>query len=139
MLGKVVIVGTGLIGGSFALALRQAGAVRQLVGIERSSAALARARELGIVDLATADFAEAMPGADLVFLAVPVAQTGAVLAALLPHLEPGTVITDAGSTKSDVAATARAVLGERPATRSPDAKPTARMPPFPTCIAARRR
>ncbi len=113
MLGKVVIVGVGLIGGSFALALKQAGAVREVVGLERSPQALARALELGIVDVATTSPQEAVDGADLVLLAAPVAQTGAILAALLPHLEPGTVITDAGSTKSDVAATARAVLGER--------------------------
>lgn len=113
MLGKVVIVGVGLIGGSFALALKSAGAVREVVGMERSPQALARARELGIVDAVTDAPAEAMAGADLVLLAAPVAQTGAILAALLPHLEPGTVITDAGSTKCDVVARARAVLGER--------------------------
>lgn len=113
MLGKVVIVGVGLIGGSFALALKSAGAVREAVGLERSPEAAARALELGIVDSITASPQEAMQGADLVLLAAPVAQTGSILQALLPHLEPGTVITDAGSTKSDVAATARAVLGER--------------------------
>lgn len=113
MLGKVVIVGVGLIGGSFALALKAAGAVREVVGLERSPQALARALELGIVDVATTSPQEAMDGADLVLLAAPVAQTATILQALLPHLGPGTVITDAGSTKSDVAATARAVLGER--------------------------
>jgi len=113
MFGKVVIVGVGLIGGSFALALKGAGAVREIVGMERSPEALARAQALGIVDSTTTSPAEAMQGADLVLLAAPVAQTGAILQALLPHLEPGTVITDAGSTKADVVATARAVLGER--------------------------
>ena len=113
MLGKVVIVGVGLIGGSFALALKSAGAVREAVGLERSPEAAARALELGIVDSITASPQEAMQGADLVLLAAPVAQTARILEALLPYLEPGTVITDAGSTKSDVAATARAVLGER--------------------------
>lgn len=113
MLGKVVIVGTGLIGGSFALALKQAGAARQVVGMERSPAALERALALGIVDAITSSAEEAMGGADLVLLAAPVAQTGAILAALLPHLEPGTVMTDAGSTKGDVVAAARAALGAR--------------------------
>jgi len=113
MLGKVVIVGIGLIGGSFALALKAAGAVREVVGLERSPEAAARALELGIVDSITASPQEAMRGADLVLLAAPVAQTARILEALLPWLEPGTVITDAGSTKADVAATARAVLGER--------------------------
>jgi prephenate dehydrogenase len=113
MLGKVVIVGVGLIGGSFSLALKAAGAVREVVGLERSPQALARALELGIVDVATTSPQEAMSGADLVLLAAPVAQTARILETLLPYLESGTVITDAGSTKSDVAATARAVLGER--------------------------
>ncbi|MFC5512178.1 prephenate dehydrogenase [Massilia jejuensis] len=113
MLGKVVIVGVGLIGGSFALALKGAGAVRQVVGMGRSREAMARALELGIVDAIAASAEEAMRGADLVLLAAPVGQTGTILAALLPYLEPGTVITDAGSTKSDVVAAARAVLGAR--------------------------
>ena len=113
MLGKVVIVGVGLIGGSFALALKSAGAAREIVGMERSAQALERALELGIVDGIATSAAEAMAGADLVLLAAPVAQTGTILAALLPFLEPGTVITDAGSTKADVVAAARATLGGR--------------------------
>ena len=113
MLGKVVIVGVGLIGGSFALALRQAGAARHIVGMERSLEALNRALALGIVDSITTSAQEALEAADLVLLAAPVAQTGPILASLLPYLEPGTVITDAGSTKGDVVATARAILGAR--------------------------
>jgi prephenate dehydrogenase len=113
MLGKVVVIGVGLIGGSFALALKQAGATRQVVGMGRSREALARALELGIVDSITDSAEEAMAGAGLVLLAAPVAQTGPILASLLPYLEPGTVITDAGSTKSDVVAAARAALGAR--------------------------
>ena len=111
--GKVVIVGVGLIGGSFALALRQAGAVRTLTGVGRSQQALARALELGIVDEVAPDMATAMRGADLVLIAAPVAQTGRILASLLPHLEEGTIVTDAGSTKGDVVAAARAALGAR--------------------------
>ena len=113
MLGKVVVIGVGLIGGSFALALKKAGAARQVVGMGRSQEALARALELGIVDSITGSAEEAMAGADLVLLAAPVAQTGTILASLLPWLEPGTVITDAGSTKSDVVAAARAALGAK--------------------------
>ena len=112
MFNKVVIVGVGLIGGSFARALRAAGAVKTLVGVGRSPEALARALELGIVD-AVADIKSAMRGADLVLVAAPVAQTGPVLASMLPFLEPGTIITDAGSTKTDVAASARAALGSK--------------------------
>jgi prephenate dehydrogenase len=113
MLGKIVIIGVGLIGGSFALALKQAGAARQVVGMGRSPQALERALALGIVDSITSSAQEAMAGADLVLLAAPVAQTGPILASLLPWLEPGTVITDAGSTKGDVVAAARATLGSR--------------------------
>jgi prephenate dehydrogenase len=113
MFDKVVIVGAGLIGGSFALGLKAAGAVRTVVGLERSAQALARARELGIVDEAATDPGAALAGADLVLVAAPVAQTAAILASLLPHLDAHTIVTDAGSTKSDVVAAARSVLGER--------------------------
>ena len=113
MFTKVVIVGVGLIGGSFALGLKAAGAVEHVVGLGRSAQALARARELGIIDEAAASPQDALRGADLVLLAAPVAQTGAILASLLPYLEPQTIVTDAGSTKSDVVAAARAALGER--------------------------
>jgi prephenate dehydrogenase len=113
MLGKVVIVGVGLIGGSFALALKSAGAAQVIVGMGRSPEALARALELGIIDEATDSPQHALRGADLVLIAAPVAQTGTILASLLPWLEEGTVVTDAGSTKSDVVAAARAALGER--------------------------
>jgi len=113
MPGKVLIVGVGLIGGSFALALKQAGQVGEVVGIGRHPEALARALELGIVDRVTDDYADALRGADLVLLAAPVAQTGAILEALLPHLEPQTIVTDAGSTKCDVVAAARAVMQDR--------------------------
>ncbi|WP_198118372.1 prephenate dehydrogenase [Massilia rhizosphaerae] len=113
MFTKVVIVGVGLIGGSFALGLKAAGAVDRVVGLGRSAQALARARELGIIDEAAASPQEALRGADLVLLAAPVAQTGPILASLLPYLEPQTIVTDAGSTKSDVVAAARAALGDR--------------------------
>lgn len=113
MLAKVVIVGVGLIGGSFALALKRAGAVGEVVGMGRSAAALQRALELGIVDSVTTSAAEAMAGASLVLVAAPVAQTAAILAALAPHLAAGTVITDAGSTKGDVVQAARAALGAK--------------------------
>jgi prephenate dehydrogenase len=113
MFDKVVIVGVGLIGGSFALGLKAAGAARRIVGLERSQAALDKARQLGIVDEACAEPQQALRGADLVLLAAPVAQTARILESLLPWLEPHTIVTDAGSTKSDVVASARAVLGKR--------------------------
>lgn len=112
MFERVVIVGVGLIGGSFARALRQAGAVRQLVGVGRSAQAMARALELGIID-EVAGLQDAVAGADLVLIAAPVAQTPAILAEILPALGAHTVVTDAGSTKGDVVAAARAVMGAR--------------------------
>ena len=111
VLNKIVIFGVGLIGGSFARSLKQAGAVRMVVGMGRSAASLARARELGIIDVIGGDIGEALQGADLVMIAAPVAQTEKILAAIAPHLQPGTVVTDAGSTKSDVVAAARRALG----------------------------
>lgn len=118
MLNKVVIFGVGLIGGSFARSLKKAGAVRTIVGVGRSAASMARALELGIVDAIgvasePASLADALHGADLVLLAAPVAQTEAILAAIAPHLQAGTVVTDAGSTKSDVVAAARRALGSK--------------------------
>jgi prephenate dehydrogenase len=113
VLNKVVVFGVGLIGGSFARALRQAGAVRTVVGMGRSAASLQKALELGIIDHIGGDLAAALDGADLVLLAAPVAQTGRILEAIAPHLQPGTVVTDAGSTKSDVVAAARAALGAK--------------------------
>ncbi len=112
MFNKVVIVGVGLIGGSFARALRAAGAVTTLVGVGRSPEVMARALELGIVD-EVAGIDVALKGADLVLIAAPVAQTGRILASMLPYLEPNTIVTDAGSTKTDVAAAARTALGGR--------------------------
>lgn len=113
MLKKIAIFGVGLIGGSFALALRRAGAVEQIVGVGRTAATLARAKELGIIDVASTSVSEALTGADLVLIAAPVAQTEAILAAIEPHLQPGTVVTDAGSTKTDVVAAARKALGAK--------------------------
>jgi prephenate dehydrogenase len=110
---KVVIFGVGLIGGSFARALRHAGVAGTLVGVGRSPEAMARALELGIVDQVAPSLQEAMRGASLVLVAAPVAQTGRILASIESFLEPGTVVTDAGSTKSDVVAAARAALGAK--------------------------
>ena len=113
MFRKVVICGVGLIGGSFARALRHAGVVDTIVGVGRSQRTMARALELGIVDQVAGSLEDAMRGADLVMIAAPVAQTGAILASLQPWLEPGAIVTDAGSTKSDVVACARAALGAK--------------------------
>jgi prephenate dehydrogenase len=110
---RLVVIGVGLIGGSFALALKAAGAVRHVAGLGRDPQAMARALELGIVDEVCTTVQEAMRGADMVLLAAPVGQTGPILASLLPHLEPQTIVTDAGSTKCDVVLAAREALGDR--------------------------
>ncbi|MEB0134923.1 prephenate dehydrogenase/arogenate dehydrogenase family protein [Actimicrobium sp. CCC2.4] len=113
MLKKVAIFGVGLIGGSFALALTRAGRVDQIAGFGRSAEVLVRAQALGIIDTISASAEEAVRDADLVLIAAPVAQIGAILRAIAPHLQPGTVVTDAGSTKADVVAAARAALGDK--------------------------
>ena len=113
MLKKVVIVGVGLIGGSFALALKKAGLVGQVVGVGRTITVLERAQQLGIIDQIANTMQDAVQGADLILIAAPVAQTESILRAVAPHLQSGTVITDAGSTKSDVVAAARAALGDK--------------------------
>jgi len=110
-IGKLVIFGVGLIGGSFALALKKQKQVARVVGVGRSRANLLAARRLGIIDEIATDIAAAMRDADLVLLAVPPGQMAAVLAQLAPHLGPRTVVTDAGSTKQDVIAAARKYLG----------------------------
>ncbi len=102
-----------MIGGSFARALRKAGAVEQIVGVGRTAASLARAKELGIIDVISTSVEEALRDADLVLLAAPVAQTEAILAAIQPYLQAKTVITDAGSIKGEVVAAARRALGAR--------------------------
>jgi len=108
MFNKVVICGVGLIGGSFALALKSAGAVQEVVGLGRTRAPLEEALRLGVIDRITSDWADALRGADLVLLGMPVGQMAPVMQALVPHLESQTLVTDGGSTKSDVVAAARA-------------------------------
>ena len=108
---RLVIFGVGLIGGSFALALKQKRAVKHVVGVGRSRANLATARRLGIIDEIAKDAAHAVTDADLVLVAVPLAQTGAVLSHIAPHLDRRAIVTDAGSTKRDVIACARRHLG----------------------------
>jgi prephenate dehydrogenase len=110
---KISIFGVGLIGGSFALALKRAGVVTEIVGVGRRLETLERAKQLGIIDKACVSVEDAVSGADLILVAAPVAQTEAILASIAPHLQPGTVVTDAGSTKSDVVEAARKALGQK--------------------------
>jgi prephenate dehydrogenase len=112
-LDRLALFGVGLIGGSFAAALRRAGTVGNVAGVGRSRANLERALELGVIDEIASDARSAVEAADLVLVAVPVQQTHAVLASIAPHLSPAAVLTDAGSTKQDVIRSAREALGDR--------------------------
>ena len=110
---KVVIFGVGLIGGSFALALRKANAVIEVVGFGRSAATLQQAQQLGILNRIGSDLATELGDADLVLLATPVGQMAGLMARIAPHLCANTLVTDGGSTKCDVVAAARANLGKK--------------------------
>ncbi len=101
---KLVLIGTGLIAGSFALALRRARMVTEVVGVDCSEENLRRALELSVIDVASQDAAQAVQDADLVFLGTPVGQMGGVMQRIAPYLAPGCIVTDAGSTKQDVCA-----------------------------------
>jgi len=99
---NLAIVGVGLIGGSLALALKEAGAVGHVVGVGRGLANLETALRLGVVDSFTQDLAEGVADADVVFLATPVLALGTVAEQAMPHLKPGAIITDGGSVKQAV-------------------------------------
>ena len=107
---RLAVIGVGLIGGSFALALKQAKAVTHVVGVGRNAANLRLALERGIIDSSAPDPATAARGADLILISTPVAQFPAVLASLA---DAKAIITDGGSTKRDVIAAARKALGKR--------------------------
>jgi prephenate dehydrogenase len=117
MAGKLVVCGVGLIGGSFALAIKSALAGRRacphVVGMGRTRAPLEQALALGVIDEIGADWPSALAGADLVLLGMPVGQMEPVMRAIAPHLEPNTLVTDGGSTKGDVVAAARAGFGAK--------------------------
>ena len=107
---KVVIFGTGLIGGSFALGLKEAGAVEEVVGFGRTPATLRKAQELGVIDRAGINPAHEIGDADIVLVATPVAQMPEIFERIAPYLGPNTIVTDGGSTKGDVVAAARAAF-----------------------------
>jgi len=111
--GKLVIFGVGLIGGSFSLALKAVGQVGEVVGFGRSLGSLSQAIDLGIIDRVGANPGAEVAEADIVLIATPVAQMPDIMAKIAPYLGPETLVTDGGSTKSDVVAAARAHLGDR--------------------------
>jgi prephenate dehydrogenase len=114
-LAKLVVVGVGLVGGSFALALKAAGRVKTVIGVGRGRPNLEAARALGVVDRAVAiddDWTRELADADFVLLATPVAQFPALFSAMAGRLPPHAVLTDVGSTKQNVIAAAREHLGD---------------------------
>ena len=114
MIRRLAIIGVGLIGGSLARALRAAGQVEEVIGCGRGKENLEKALELGVIDRYTHDIGEAVTGADLVFLAVPLGAMRYAFAAMKDHLSAQAVITDGGSSKASVVADAIAVFGRVP-------------------------
>lgn len=112
-LDKLTVVGVGLIGGSFALALKAAGAVRHVVGVGRNLDNLNLALARGAIDEVQTDMSAAVAGADLVFVATPVGSMQEVFQRIAPHLSDECLVTDGGSTKQSVIDAARAGLGQR--------------------------
>ncbi len=110
-INKLVVIGVGLIGGSFALALKKSRIVKQVVGVGRSRKNLQVALRLGVIDKAETDAARAVVDADLVLIGAPVGQMPGIFARIAPALPRHAVVTDAGSTKQDVIAAARRHLG----------------------------
>ncbi|MBI5041981.1 MAG: prephenate dehydrogenase/arogenate dehydrogenase family protein [Gammaproteobacteria bacterium] len=113
MIRRLCIIGVGLIGGSLARALRQAGYVQEIVGSSRRVEHLQEAVELGVIDRFDIDAARAVQGADMIVVCVPLGAMEQTFRSIAPTLAPDAVVTDAGSAKARVVAAARAALGAR--------------------------
>jgi prephenate dehydrogenase len=113
MINRLALIGVGLIGGSLARALRDAGHVREVIGYGRGLANLQRAVELGVADRIETSLSAAVRDADMVVLATPVGSMAEILNAIAPYLARDAVVTDVGSVKGTIAAAARAALGEK--------------------------
>jgi prephenate dehydrogenase len=119
MFKQLGVIGTGLMGGSFALALKRAGLVQRVIGYSKSPSTTERAKKLGVIDDAAESALLAVSGSDIVLIAVPVAATEATFKAIRHLVEPGCLFMDVGSTKRDVVDAARRVLKERVASFVP--------------------
>ncbi len=119
MFDQLGLVGCGLMGGSFALALKRAGLVRRVVGFSPSEATRQRALDMGVIETMALSAAQAAQGSDVVLLAVPVAATQSTLAGLAGALSPQALLMDVGSTKRDVVQAAELALGDKLATFVP--------------------
>jgi prephenate dehydrogenase len=113
MFNQLGVIGCGLMGGSFALALKRAGLVKRVIGYSKSPSTTELAKRLGVIDDSAESALLAVSGSDIVLLAVPVAATEATFKAIRHLVEPGVLFMDVGSTKRDVVDTARRVLKER--------------------------
>jgi prephenate dehydrogenase len=113
MINRLAIIGVGLIGGSLSLALKKAGKVTEVVGFARNEETRQQAMSLGLIDRAAISIEDAVTGADVVVLAVPMGAMAKTLAEIAPHVTDKMVITDAGSTKAQVVEAAVATLGDR--------------------------
>ncbi|MEJ6002846.1 prephenate dehydrogenase [Paucibacter soli] len=113
MFQQLGVIGCGLMGGSFALALKKAGLVKRVVGYSKSPSTTEAAKKLGVIDIAAESALLAVSGSDIVLLAVPVAATEATLKAVKHMVDPGVLFMDVGSTKCDVVDAARRVLGRQ--------------------------
>ena len=114
MINQLTIFGVGLIGGSLALARKKAGYCRKVVGCSRNEAHLQKAVELGVIDKYCLDGGEAVEGADVVLLSVPLGAMKSILSMIDGHLSPEAIVTDAGSSKASVVEAAREVFGTVP-------------------------
>ena len=113
MFTQLGVIGCGLMGGSFALALKRAGLVKRVIGYSKSPSTTERAKKLGVIDMAAESALLAVSGSDIVLIAVPVSATEATFKAIRHLVEPGVLFMDVGSTKRDVIDAARRVLKER--------------------------
>jgi prephenate dehydrogenase len=112
MFEQLGLIGCGLMGGSFALALKRAGLVKRVVGYSKSPSTTERARQMGVIDIEAPSALLAVSGADIVLIAVPVAATEATFKAIKHLVTPNMLIMDVGSTKRDVIDAARRALRE---------------------------
>lgn len=113
MFEQLGLIGCGLMGGSFALALKRAGLVKRVVGYSKSPSTTERARQMGVIDVEAPSALLAVSGADIVLIAVPVAATEATLKSIKHMVTPQMLIMDVGSTKSDVIEAAQRGLREQ--------------------------
>lgn len=112
MIKKLVIFGVGLIGGSLALALREAGHCQTIVGCSRNAAHLQKAVDLGVIDSFSLDPQEAVQDADMILLAVPMGAMGKLLPQIKQAMPADAILTDAGSTKGSIVAEVEQVFGK---------------------------